>query len=261
MSQQLPPGGPGGAAHEPDDREQPSFAREERAAGGNPYYVRHQPEPAPDLDAEAPVLRTSDVQRLNRKALVFLAGIVALLGVMTYWLLNRATTGDDRPALQRQQAVVVPELPQENAPPPAMPPPPGADADGPPLPLEPDASDAGAGAAAVHGGGAPAPSLMERRINGLEGDAGGDSTDGYAAGPTQPAATRRDATSAQSVNHPDALLVRGTYLRCVLETRIATDIPGFTSCIITEPVYSITGHNLLLPSGATTRRSTARAWR
>jgi type IV secretion system protein VirB10 len=36
----------------------------------------------------------------------------------------------------------------------------------------------------------------------------------------------------------------------VLETRIVTDIPGFTACVVTEPVYSINGRNLLLPKGS-----------
>jgi type IV secretion system protein VirB10 len=49
---------------------------------------------------------------------------------------------------------------------------------------------------------------------------------------------------------PDALLVRGTYLRCVLETRIITDLAGYTSCLLTEPVYSINGRSLLLPKGS-----------
>ena len=59
-----------------------------------------------------------------------------------------------------------------------------------------------------------------------------------------------EASSAQFINNPDALLVRGTYVRCVLETRIVTDIPGFTSCIVTEPIYSINGRRLLLPKGS-----------
>jgi type IV secretion system protein VirB10 len=46
------------------------------------------------------------------------------------------------------------------------------------------------------------------------------------------------------------LLVRGTYIRCVLETKIITDLPGFTSCVVTEPVYSINGKTLLLPKGS-----------
>nr|WP_255699182.1 TrbI/VirB10 family protein [Luteimonas sp. Y-2-2-4F] len=45
-------------------------------------------------------------------------------------------------------------------------------------------------------------------------------------------------------------MVRGTYIRCVLETRVITDIPGFTSCVVTEPVYSINGRRLLLPKGS-----------
>jgi len=45
-------------------------------------------------------------------------------------------------------------------------------------------------------------------------------------------------------------MLRGTFIRCVLETRIITDIPGFTSCVVTEPVYSFTGKRLLLPKGS-----------
>jgi type IV secretion system protein VirB10 len=59
-----------------------------------------------------------------------------------------------------------------------------------------------------------------------------------------------DTSSAQVLEHADGLLVRGTYIRCVLETRIVTDIPGFTSCVVTEPVYSINGRSLLLAKGS-----------
>jgi type IV secretion system protein VirB10 len=69
-----------------------------------------------------------------------------------------------------------------------------------------------------------------------------------------PAAAQREAGSkvnmAQYLRNPDTLLVRGTYIRCVLETRIITDVDGFTSCIVTEPVYSINGRKLLLPKGS-----------
>ncbi len=55
---------------------------------------------------------------------------------------------------------------------------------------------------------------------------------------------------ARALHDPDTLMLRGTYIRCVLETHIITDIPGFTSCVVTEPVYSFTGHKLLLPKGS-----------
>jgi type IV secretion system protein VirB10 len=57
-------------------------------------------------------------------------------------------------------------------------------------------------------------------------------------------------SNAQPLVRPDTLMMRGTYIRCVLETHIVTDIPGFTSCIVTEPVYSFSGKRLLLPKGS-----------
>ena len=57
-------------------------------------------------------------------------------------------------------------------------------------------------------------------------------------------------TLASYLRKPDTLLLRGTYLRCVLETHIVTDVPGFTSCVVTEPVYSVNGKRLLLPKGS-----------
>jgi len=52
------------------------------------------------------------------------------------------------------------------------------------------------------------------------------------------------------LNDPETLMLRGTYIRCVLETRIITDVPGFTSCVVTEPVYSFDGRTLLLSRGS-----------
>lgn len=59
-----------------------------------------------------------------------------------------------------------------------------------------------------------------------------------------------EVSSATPLQHPDALMLRGTLIRCVLETRIVTDNPGFTSCTVTEPIYSFTGKRLLLPKGS-----------
>ena len=56
--------------------------------------------------------------------------------------------------------------------------------------------------------------------------------------------------SAQPLADPDTLLLRGTYIRCVMETRIITDVAGFTSCVVTEPVYSVNGRRLLLQKGS-----------
>ena len=245
MNQNLPPNPPGNDERDPAGRDAPSFAREDDPGQANPYYGGRRHEADPDLDADAPVLRSSDVQRLNRKALVFLAGIIGLLAIMTFWLLNRAGDDTEQARPERQQAVVVPELPQGNVTaPPIETVPDAADMAVPPLPVEAEEGAAGRGVAYAPSGPQP-PSLVDRRIGGMEGSATGGSTAAVSA-----SATRTAESSAQYVSSPDALLVRGTYLRCVLETRIVTDIPGFTSCIVTEPVYSINGRNLLLPKGS-----------
>ncbi|WP_432591913.1 TrbI/VirB10 family protein [Stenotrophomonas maltophilia] len=57
-------------------------------------------------------------------------------------------------------------------------------------------------------------------------------------------------SSAQFLSEPDMLLARGTYIRCVLETRIITDLEGFASCVTAEPIYSTNGRRLLIPQGS-----------
>lgn len=58
------------------------------------------------------------------------------------------------------------------------------------------------------------------------------------------------ANAVRYMHNRDKLLLQGTYLRCILETKIVSDLKGFTSCVITEPVYSASGKYLLLPKGS-----------
>lgn len=231
-----------------------SAAEQERAgaAGGHGHYAARQA--APDLDAAAPVLRAEDVQRLNRKALVLLAGIVLLLVLAIAGMMRAIGGGDDAGAAPREQALVIPELPRVSelaapAPVPAV----AEPLPVVPLPSHPPVPSLPALALPPPRSG---PSLAERR------SAGGEAApppDPYmqamlaglpgAAAPADAAPSPAD-TAARPIARPDALLVRGTYIRCVLETRIVTDVPGFTSCIVTEPVYSINGRRLLLPAGS-----------
>lgn len=256
MSQNIPPG--------QSDRPQDGDRDADQVRHENPYYASQQGAP-PDLDANAPLLRSSDVQRLNRKALVFLAGIVALLLFAVFWILNNAGSDDEVPAKPREEAVFIPALPNAGQTPSTLPPAdpvdvaPYSSADLPPLPVVDDSSAEGPMYA-----GPRTPSLMERRMldNAEASAAPASSQASFAQGaiPGFPGAERdaaralpadaERATSARFISKPDVLLVRGTYIRCVLETRIITDIPGFTSCIVTEPVYSINGRRLLLPKGS-----------
>lgn len=234
----------------------------------NPYAkVRPSAEPryaAEDLEAVAPVLKSTESPRLDRRALLFLAGIVALLLGMAAWMVRSATAdGNDKPR-PRDEAVVIPALPQ--APRRAAAPPPLPQAE--PIPLAPAPSLPPLPASRVPstGAGGPqsarTPSLVERRAidGGAAVGAGADAAQAeylkamLAAATGQPAttapATENPPTSARFIHAPDALLVRGTYLRCVLETRIVTDVAGFTSCVVAEPVYSINGQRLLVPKGS-----------
>jgi type IV secretion system protein VirB10 len=226
-----------------------------------------------DLEANVPLLRSGDAQRLNRKALVFLAGIVVLLVGAALWLFSSAgaSATDQR---RREEKVEIPELPQVPTPASAIASAPSAtlptaSADAPvalpPLPAQPIplASNPAPAAGFSDVPGPRAPTLVERRMGDGAQAAASAGVDPYtqallAGMPAPPAnpqsaapsPVRAEASSAQFLDNPDGLLVRGTYIRCVLETRIVTDIPGFTSCVVTEPVYSINGRNLLLAKGA-----------
>ncbi|UYK86340.1 hypothetical protein NG827_08040 [Xanthomonas sacchari] len=234
-----------------NDHGQPRSPHADDAPRENPYFARQQQTADPDLDANEPVLRSSDLKKLNRKALVFLGGIAALLILAIFWLVSGSSTPEPAPK-PRQEAVVAPALPQTAPPPPVQPAEPVQLAEQPslpPLPPMPTDNDPMVQSSSRQDRG---PSLLERRMAGMQQEAGmGGQGIGMPQGQEQAGLQQQDqVTSAKPIANPDGLLVRGTYIRCVLETRIITDFPGFTSCIITEPVYSINGRRLLLPKGS-----------
>lgn len=266
MMQNIPP-----SEQRPDDRDSSDTNRRENvdevAYTEGPYGSRVRGGDA-DLDAAAPVLRSSETQRLNRKALVFLAGIVALLIAAIIFSFVKLG-GDEKPRVVRQEAPQIPDAPTPTRAP-ELPADPIAlqPANEPPIlpPTETEIADnRAAQPQQVPDSG---PSLMDRRMmDASSNSAGGSSQTSQLAndpfaqallanmnaqnGQQQSASAQVEkATSAQFIRNPDVLMVRGTYIRCVLETRIVTDIPGFTSCIVTEPVYSINGRSLLLPRGS-----------
>lgn len=223
-------------------------------AAGHGHYAAQQA--LPDLDAAAPALRAEDVQRLNRKALVFLAGIVLLLVLAIVGMMRAVGGDDDRLVTPREQTVVIPELPRVPATTPLPPLPPPVAVEPVPVVPMPQVPSLPQGGFAMPSLATQAPSLLERRTASGEGQ-GPVPGDPYMQamlaglqGEESPPPATDPPTAARSIMRADALLVRGTYIRCVLETRIVTDIPGFTSCIVTEPVYSINGRRLLLPSGS-----------
>ena len=233
----------------------------------NPYTRRSQAA-EPDLDGESsPYLRADDVQRLNRKALAFLAAIVLALGALAIWIFSGGLSSNAEEVKKAPSAQVVipaaprdlPELPPEQ---PAVQAPQMVE-QLPPLPVVDDAPEP-----MLMGNGtgprqAEPMSLLERRML----DAGAAQAAAQGEGEAQPQypmmpgmqgaqaapPPRRAAdgpTSAQPLYKPSTLLLRGTYIRCVLQSRVISDFPGYTSCIVTEPVYSFDGKRLLLPRGS-----------
>lgn len=223
------------------------------AAAGRP-----RPDAAPDLDAGAPELRSVDVQRLNRKALAFLAGIVGLLLVAAFWLLGSVRDAGRPAGPGIEERVVIPEAPADVPLPPLPPVVPPEPVLALPLAMAPAAGPPRPAARA----GTSVPGLLERRMQSagaLATGTGPASVEAYAArmdaiGAEGDAGAQDDrparGAAARPLRRPDTLMVRGTLIRCVLETRIVTGIPGHTSCIVTEPVYSVNGRRLLLPKGA-----------
>lgn len=215
----------------------------------NPYSTQYQQAPSHNLDANAPVLQAGDMQRMNRRALFFLAIIILLLVVVAFWLFKSARTPS--PAKPKaQETITVPEAPKPVAPIlPVMPPPttPIPMVVQPPLPPPQAVKPKPAG-----------PSLLDRRIaNSMEASASPDASTppgGNTANQSQSRGSLDGVdtapTSAQPLVNPDTLLTRGTFIRCVLETRIVSDFPGYTSCVVSEPVYSFNGRRLLLPKGS-----------
>ena len=218
------------------------------ATHANPYATQYQRHTEPDLDASAPELRSSEMQQMNRRALLLLGAVVLLLLFLAFWMISNAGKKSEQPK-PREEKVTVAEAPTPLHLPP-LPPEPAPQPAPQSIPLMP--TSAPSKPAPVPSG----PTLLQRRIAAGNNDAGsGDASGALAAaqklpGKNLPGDADSIPTSAQPLPHPDTLMQRGTYIRCVLETRIISDIPGFSTCLVTEPVYSFNGHTLLLPKGS-----------
>lgn len=226
----------------------------------NPY-TRREFASEPELDSGAPYLRADDVQRLNRKALVFLAAIVIVLAALAAWIFSGGlSSGEPEARRPTSEQVVIPAAPRDLPElPPERPvvPPVQTMEELPPLPVV-DERDQG-GFSGMPGSGQPRElSLLERRMQDAIGESGGIPADVAGAGgmppgmqlPGGPRSAVDGPTSASQLYKPNTLLLRGTYIRCILQSRVISDFPGYTSCIVTEPVYSVDGQRLLLPRGS-----------
>lgn len=193
----------------------------------------------PVLSDNMPKLSAGLTRGVNKTAVAYIVLVsLATIG-MTLWVASNAFSADDDKKKQvTYEEVTVPNKPKLAVLPP--PPPAGvvAKAEVSPLPTEmPQMAEA------------PKDDLMQRRMaseNNLvatqdKGKKNQLFEDEYSS-------VKRGAVEALA--NADFTLTRGTYIRCSLETKIVSTLPGMTSCIVTEPIYSVNGRRLLIDKGS-----------
>ncbi|MBB3228346.1 type IV secretion system protein VirB10 [Luteibacter sp. Sphag1AF] len=245
----------------------------DKASPDNAYGTGKKGSHAPSLPESEFVGEDSAAKNkksLNASAMLCLFAVVALLGTVAGMTIfsSSQSNADKEPVREETVTVDAPpvtDYPRQRPPSPGSTESPGSvyaktaaimlsEANS----LSPNgAGDADASASSPQG-----PSLMERRMMGQDsffasptGQLAGTGLPDMTGVPMPPAGFAgptedNKPTSAMPLERADALLVRGTFIRCVLQTRIITDIPGFTSCVVNEPVYSFNGQRLLVPKGS-----------
>jgi type IV secretion system protein VirB10 len=238
--------------HPADEHQGGTQENHERLAG-NAYVSHIQRGHEPDLDVHAPQLRAVELRRMNRRALLLLGAVVLLLMFVAYWMFTSTGSRHQQPK-PREEKVTVAEAPNtlrlpQLPPSPTVPSQPPT----PPIPVLPASPVTPLPTADMKPAVAQSPTLLQRRIAASGAETQDPSATQRMPGGTDarlPTGEQAGPTSAQALPHADTLMQRGTYIRCVLETRIVSDVPGFSTCLVTEPVYSFNGHTLLLPKGS-----------
>jgi type IV secretion system protein VirB10 len=63
--------------------------------------------------------------------------------------------------------------------------------------------------------------------------------------------TSTPAQSASVLKNRDYLLAKGSFIDCVLQTKLDSTVPGMTGCVVTRNIYGDTGKVLLIERGST----------
>lgn len=226
----------------------------------NLYAKKYIQEQMAELEQGAPQLNTSIDRSVNKKAIMFVALTgVGLLGLGAF-IFQQLQGSEETPSQGRAQVVTVPDLP----------PPTVNGVSSSPLINEVNtgqdakASDVLAASAAnpiAVTSNEPPIQIVQPTVpnepmsnpvvmpDAIENKGEAFIQDGDV---TQSSSKNTVATTnaVRYLHNKDKLLLQGTYLRCILETKIISEIPGFTSCTITEPVYSASGKYALIPKGS-----------
>lgn len=193
----------------------------------------------PVFNDNMPRLSSGLSRGVNKMAVAYVVLVsLAVIG-LTLWVTSSAFSADDERKRQRFEEVEVPEKPvfKPVTPPPApsKPAPPPQALPAPPLMPPPVAER---------------DDLLERRMASQNNVVAGQQGQG-AKSPffeDQFSSVKRGAV--QALANADFTMTRGTFIRCALETKVVSTHPGMTSCIVTEPIYSVNGRRLLVDKGS-----------
>jgi type IV secretion system protein VirB10 len=195
---------------------------------------------APVLSDNMPKLSSGLSRGVNKTAVIYITLVsVAAIGA-TLWVASNAFSANDHEKKRVTfEEVTVPEKPKLTLPPPEV----DQVAKAEPRALPPMPAMAPPEARA------PNDDLMQRRMaseNNLV--AASEKGKKNPLFEDEFSAVKRGAV--EKLANADFTLTRGTFIRCSLETKVVSTLPGMTSCIVTEPIYSMNGSHLLIDKGS-----------
>jgi type IV secretion system protein VirB10 len=195
----------------------------------------------PVLSDNMPKLSAGLTRGVNKTAVAYIVLVsIATIG-MTLWVASNAFSAGDKKEAVKYEEVTVPDKPVLQLAPPQLDV--VAKAELPPLPAEMPQQMAAAEQK-------PVDDLQQRRMaseNNLiaSSEKGGKKNQLFE---DEFSSVKRGAVEVLA--NADFVLTRGTFIRCSLETKIVSTLPGMTSCIVTEPIYSSNGRRLLIDKGS-----------
>ncbi len=95
-----------------------------------------------------------------------------------------------------------------------------------------------------------AASLTQAAAQGPAGSAQGRSAGSESELGVRLRATATPAVSATRIRERSLTLSKGTFIDCILETRLDTSVPGMTACVVPRNIYSSDGRVLLIEKGS-----------
>lgn len=199
------------------------------------------PSQGPVLSDNMPKLSAGLTRGVNKTAVAYIVVVAMATIGMTLWVASNAfSANDDDSKTVKYEEVTVPEKPVLQLPPPPV----VARAEPQPMPVGLPTQVA---AAAV----ADKPDdLQLRRMASANNLIPATDKDGKKNQLFEDEYSTVKRGAVQALANADFVLTRGTFIRCSLETKIVSTLPGMTSCIVTEPIYSSNARRLLIDKGS-----------